>query len=54
MFGAFRKLHLTSLQPSFQTSLIHNHDDVGKFKWFTSKHCATENYVESENKEEFT
>ena len=34
--------------------LIDNHVDLGKFKSFTSKHCAREDYTESENNEGFT
>ena len=34
--------------------LIDNHVDVGKFKSFTSKHCAREDCTESENNEGFT
>ena len=34
--------------------LIDNHVDIGKFESFTSKHCASEDCAESENKEKFT
>ena len=34
--------------------LIDNHVDIGKFKLFTSKRCASEDCTESENNAEFT